>query len=97
VYQHKGEISSRDEHLFGTPLEDLLKRRLGKDQIFGKSQTLSRGFKSMGRERSKINKLLLSTNTPSYDTNQVIAMTRNRDIQKIIHPINTHPPILKLT
>ena len=91
LYQHKGEISSRDEHLFGTPLEDLLKSRLGK-----KDEKLFCGFKSMGGEKSKINKLLLSINNPSNDTHQETA-TRSGEIQKITHPINTHHPILRLT
>ena len=37
-YQHKGEILRRDEHLFSTTPEDLLKSKLGKNQVFGKSQ-----------------------------------------------------------
>jgi len=34
LYQHKEEISTRDEHLFGNPLNDLLKSRLGKKTRF---------------------------------------------------------------
>ena len=83
----KGEITSRDVHLFGTKIEELLTARLSKKtEIFRRSKIYLLRFQESSRNRRTINSGVFSTKTArNTTTRRTTGSARKRAIIHAIH------------